>query len=203
MTDRAVWLCEYLPWLATGGVTKGPTPTRLAGNNFAVRKSWVDTLKVDEIHECEIQGWAGQKIAVANRSAVRHVRTYTLREAFADRWRFGRDYGQRRGRRSRPMVCLAGFVVGPAVLAAQVTRLVTTLVAKRCLGSFAADLPLTVALLSAWSAGEWLGWSLAAIELLKTRCARRPRETADRIAARAIPQQAGSRPHCTADRGGV
>ena len=97
---------------------------------------------------------------------------------------------------------LAGLVIGPAVLATQVVRLLRTARRKRRLGELIPVLPLTTALLTAWSMGEWLGWSLAALE---------PRRPASRRRhERAVPPPAPlpgrgalRRRHYTARRGGA
>jgi hypothetical protein len=81
-----------------------------------------------------------------------------LREAIRDRLRFGHEFGTLRGE-GDPMSRPLAFVVGPAILLSQVARLAATLAAKRRLGGRLVDsLPITLALLTAWSVGEWAGW---------------------------------------------
>jgi hypothetical protein len=200
--DQAVFLCEYAPFLAPGGTgtrTWAETPGRLAGNNFAVRRGISDLLDPYEIHEMNVaRAVAGRDggLAVVPAARVGHARRYRARQAIADRLRFGRAYGRLRAGRWPRAVRLAAAAAGPAILAVQAARLAVTLLARRRLGGpFAAALPVTVGLLSAWSVGEWLGW----LEALGLRpAARTPRETADRPAARAIAparwQPAGCRP---------
>src|SRR5262249_33637183 len=84
-TDWAVFLCEYAPFLAQARDRQGDEspPRRLAGNNFAVRRSALDALDPYEIHETEIAaalgGSGGGLVAVAA-ARVGHVRRYALRE---------------------------------------------------------------------------------------------------------------------------
>ena len=195
--DWAVFLCEYAPFLAEDGRRTGP-PRRLAGNNFAVRRSGCGILDRSEIHETDVAGalagGPGALVAVAAARAG-HVRRYPLREAIGDRLRFGHAYGRLRAGRWSRWARLAGFFAGPAILGVQTARLTALLIARRRhLGRFLEVLPVTVALLSAWSVGEWLGWLGASLP----RSARKRRETAGRPAARPLALARSRSARCTA-----
>jgi hypothetical protein len=195
--DWAVFLCEYAPFLAESGASTGP-PRRLAGNNFAVRRSERGVLDQSEIHENDVAGaLAGRPGAIVVVAAARagHVRRYPLREAIGDRLRFGHAYGQLRAGRWSRWARLAGFFAGPAILGVQAARLSALLIARRRhLGRFLEGLPVTVALLSAWSVGEWLGWLGAS---LPPPSARRRHETAGRHAARRLAPARSRSARCT------
>lgn len=154
--DWAVFFFEYAPFL--GGAQR--RPRRLAGNNFAVRR--VEALAIGDGFElCESQipgaliGRGRGVVAVAGATAW-HRRRFSLREAIRDRLAFGFAYGRLRaasGRR-RALVILAG----PLILLSQASRLVATMLrARRHREVFLETLPLTLALLAAWSVGEWQG----------------------------------------------
>ncbi len=161
--DWAVFFCEYAPFFPDE--QDQTPPTRLAGNNFAARRSALAPRLRDEIHESEVAhalaGRAGGLTRLANARAW-HVRRYSLREALGDRLRFGHQYGRFRARSWPSPARLACFFAGPTILGVQAARLTRLMLARpRYLGRFLESLPITLALLSAWSVGEWLGWLTA------------------------------------------
>lgn len=157
--DWAVYFCEYASF--TGPCRGGPV-RRLAGNNFALRRRVLDVLPVSsEIGECQVAGLLARRagaLAAVPEARAWHVGSYTLREAIFDRLRFGYRYGC--GQSAGPFSGrLAHVALGPGILAIQVGRLLATLLVRRRHGGrFLDGLPLTAALLAAWSVGEWLGW---------------------------------------------
>ncbi len=159
--DWAVVFCEYAPFLPP--VSKRP-PARLAGNNFAVDREIALRLSGAEVHETALLAAIlreGRRVRTADRARVRHVRRFGWREAFGDRFRFGLEFGRLRTVGAPPIVRWLGLVAGPAIYASQVARLTRTILGKpRHLGRFVQALPITLALLAAWSLGEWLGWCL-------------------------------------------
>ncbi len=162
--DWAVFFCEYAVFLP-----RNPHPsTRLAGNNFAIRRDLSSQLDREEIHESEVAatvlriGCDGF-LETVKRPEVSHVRHYGIKEAFRDRFRFGFEFGLRRGRGFAPVKRLAGLIAGPAILAVQVARLFREVGARpHYWGVFVKNLPVTLALLTTWCVGEWLGWSRSA-----------------------------------------
>jgi hypothetical protein len=158
--DWAVFFCEYAVFLPRGF----SSTARLAGNNFAIRRDLACQLDPDAIHESDVASTALSASKTAERAAAYHIRRYGFMEAIRDRLRFGFEYGRHRGLGLGRAKRLAGFIAGPAILAVQVARLVVQVGARpRYLGVFVEALPVTLALLTAWSVGEWLGWSRAAI----------------------------------------
>ncbi len=159
--DRAVVLCEYAPFLAGGA---GRPLDRLAGNNFAVLREVALRLTGDEVHEVPLLAAIRREGGLARLvegATVRHVRRFGTAEAFADRLRFGLEYGRLRTVGARPWARWAGLVAGPAIFASQAARLARTLAANpRHRRRSAPAVPLALALLLAWSLGEWLGWTL-------------------------------------------
>lgn len=153
--DWAVFFFEYACFLPDH---RPKAQLRLAGNNFAIRRSLSARLDPEQIHETEVNG-----IDPANTgrspSMAYHVRHYGLAEALRDRLRFGFQYGQRRSKgTSRGLRSLA-IGLGPAILLVQLARLVVTVVSRRrFLSEFLETLPMTLGLLTAWSVGEWSGW---------------------------------------------
>ena len=196
--DWAVFLCEYAPFLASDGRCARP-PTRLAGNNFAVRRCVDNVLDGPEIHETDVaEVFAGQAgaLVVVESAIAGHVRRYALREAIGDRLRFGHEYGRLRARSWPAAARVAGFFAGPAILGVQALRLTAILIAgRRHFGRYLQVLPITVGLLSAWSVGEWLGWLRAS---LPPRAAGRPHETAGRPAAPRLARARSRSGRCTA-----
>ena len=167
------------------GSGNGSRPTkRLAGNNFAVRRDspWIQSK--EDVHEMEVAGAILARRGLMREvgpAAVRHVRRYSPRQALGDRLRFGREFGRLREAHRplwfRPLTMLSG----PAILAVQAARLTAIVLGERChLGRFLQCLPITLALLCAWSAGEWWGGLTAP---LRRPGACRPRETEDRLDA--------------------
>jgi len=155
LLDRAVFLCEYAPFLSNP--RESGSPTRLAGNNFALRRENIPTDGAD-IHEFEVA--KGGRLALAPLTLALHVRRHGVREAIRDRVRFGFGFG-RSCAGSMPQRRWSRIVFGPAILGSQLARLATTLLRKRRLdGAFISALPLTALLLTAWSVGEWLGWTV-------------------------------------------
>jgi hypothetical protein len=154
--DWAVFFFEYAPFLRIDQTR----PRRLAGNNFAVRRN--EALAIGDGFElcesqvpCELAVRGREVVAVAG-ATVWHRRRFTLREAVRDRLATGFAYGRLRSgsRRRRALIALAG----PFVVLAQAVRLSATVFkVRRHLGTFLATLPLTLALVAAWSVGEWQG----------------------------------------------
>ena len=201
LIDWAVFFCEYAPF-----VRPSSPPTRLAGNNFTVRRTIAAALDPNVIEESEIFAclhrfesqarlvpsgeWdrsdaSASKVATNIKSPVLlspastayHTRRYTLAEAIRDRLRFGRDYGRRRAGSMPKLHRLMGFVIGPLVWLVQAARLLATVIRSRShLGPFARSLPVTLGLLTAWSVGEWLGWMRAAVTPMSSG---RPHERVD------------------------
>lgn len=183
LVDWAVFFCEYAPFLRLAGELRiagtpggdlrrssgpvgAPCDARLAGNNFAVRRDWLlDAIgEADGVHEhalpALVAGRSG-KVARVVRAVAWHARRYSAREALGDRFRFGLDFGRMRAVSEPGHRRIAAAVLGPAILLIQLARLVATMLRKRrYLIRFAATFPLTTAMLTSWSAGEWLGWIL-------------------------------------------
>jgi len=205
--DRAVFFCEYAPFLpAADPRADAPTPARLAGNNFAVRLGVRTRIDGREVHETEVRQTfaACPGAATLARGAVAgHARRYYLAGSIHDRLRFGYDYGRRRASALPLALRPAGFAVGPVVLFAQAARLTLTVSRRRRhLGEFLETLPLTLALLTAWSVGEWLGWVRGALpaERGAPPVSRRRRERAARPPAPPTDRPWSTRPRYTAGR---
>ena len=193
--DRAVVYCEYAPFLP--GTPSGPV-SRLAGNNFAVLREVARRSSGEEVHEVPLLAairLEGGLVRSVEGARVRHVRRFGWAEAFGDRLRFGLEFGRLRTVGASTMARWLGLVAGPAIYASQVVRLARTILANpRHLGRFARALPITLAMLAAWSVGEWLGWSLGPPR--RRAPARRRRGTAARPPG-PTPARAGSRrPGC-------
>lgn len=167
--DWAVFFCEYAAYLPRPAPHECP-PTRLAGNNFAVRVATVEvgplasltSLAQAEIQENEVHRELRQlqaTIVEANATA-RHVRRYGWREAFGDRLRFGYEFGQLRAQWHSKRVNAVAFLAAPAIGSVQLARLIATIRSRhRHHGRFLTSLPITLGLLTAWSVGEALGWT--------------------------------------------
>lgn len=188
--DWAVFACEYAPFVA-GGTSRATHAPRLAGNNFAVRRG-LASLAGTAIHESEVRRELGRGdgsvLAIAG-AVARHVRRYTVREAIGDRLRFGFEYGRLRAAQHPRLLNAAALLAGPAILAVQLARVMAhALAGRRFLGPYLSSLPVTVALLSAWSAGESLGWMSG-----PGRPARRGCGTGGRTPARPAPSVPGCR----------
>jgi hypothetical protein len=190
--DWAVFFCEYAPFLS------GRRPTRLAGNHFGMRRSICDRIDGAEIHEMALPGAASRTIAFVPARAD-HVRRYALCEAIGDRLRFGFAFGRLRARGQSLPLRAAGWLAGPAILAVQAARL-TWIVLRlgRFVDRYFEILPVTLALLAAWSVGEWLGWVSAPIHPASDR---RRHETGDRPAARRPVRDRSRRRRCTTSPG--
>jgi hypothetical protein len=195
--DWAVFFCEYSPFLSPN---QRESPSRLAGNNFAARRLGIDSdVNGAEIHESIIYHQMikqhGRIIQVGAARAW-HVRRFTLSEAVRDRVRFGWEFGRLRAATGRPGLRPLVVLAGPAILASQVVRLSWTLLVKRRhLGRFVQALPITLALLTAWSAAEWLGWLTGPGPGRPLGCRRR--ETRDRPGARPSGRNHWRRQGCT------
>jgi len=162
--DWAVFFCEYAPFLEP---QRARPARRLAGNNFAARRrELLAARKAGGLDESAVWREASRqgRATVAPRAGVRHVRAFGLREAICDRLRLGRDYG-RSGAPGEPRTTRwAKLLAGPAILLAQVGRLVGHLLTRPPVWEpFLESLPITLPLLAAWSVGEWLGrWEAVA-----------------------------------------
>lgn len=196
--DWAVVFAEYAPFLPPG---PRRIPPRLAGNNFAASRGFaVQACRNGELHESALLDRAiaaGGDVRFVEKARVTHVRSFTAREAFVDRFRFGLEFGRRRGCGLSPLGRLFGLVAGPAILLAQVIRVAGPVVRG---GSYVAPflraLPLTLALLAAWSLGEWLGWARS----LGDRPYGKPREIADRTRERPPVRPGFRSPRCRSAR---
>lgn len=195
--DQAVFACEYAAFLPDG--RSGP-PKRLAGNNFAVRRTVADRLDPVEVHEGEIITRVPRTdgaFRLVGGAVVSHARQFSPAEALRDRLRFGRDYGRRRASAWPWAVRTAGVLAGPAVWVVQVIRVTWTLLRnQRDHGPLLESLPLTLALLVGWSVGEWMG--CAGAWAVGFAAAFRPRyERAARPRGRPSGRFASLRPRCT------
>jgi hypothetical protein len=148
-SDWAVYFAEYASFARQSG--------RIAGPNFACRRR---ALNLDTpIREHELTG----RSVWVPAAAVRHVRRYRFRQALADRYRFGCEFGQIRWTKTgiKPWTRL-GRLAAPAILAIQFGRLARAIAA--CPSLFKplvwALIP-TLLMLTAWSMGEAQGWSRA------------------------------------------
>jgi hypothetical protein len=161
MLDWAVVFCEYAPFLPP---PKAGSPDRLAGNNFAVLREVALRASADEVREVELLAAVlreGEAVRMVEGARVRHVRRFGWCEAFGDRLRFGLEFGRLRTLGLSPIARKAGFFAVPAIFAVQAIRLSRTILNnRRYLGWFIRALPITLALLAAWSVGEWAGWCL-------------------------------------------
>lgn len=190
-TGWAVYLAEYAPFAGNGGRSPAPPhpdpppsggrgpevgrrilhpppswggavaqPTRLAGINFACRREAL--VSSPEIREAELSLRLAGSIRRVDGATVRHTRHYRFREALADRWRFGRTYGRDRwSDRPGPLRRL-GLAAAPAILAIQLARLAACIArSPGLLRPALTSSPKTLALLTAWSLGEALGWAEA------------------------------------------
>jgi hypothetical protein len=193
--DWAVFFCEYAPFLPSRRGVDVP-PSRLAGNNFAVRREVVEALDLPEIQECEVFRAAAERdpgAIVAAAARAWHVRRYEPAEAIGDRLWFGREYGRLRAACLPAIMQPLGLLVGPAILLIQAARLSRTVATRRdYLGRYFESLPITLALLSAWSVGEWIGW----LEALVRRPVGKRCGTEGQTPAPAPGPDGSRRPHC-------
>lgn len=144
-------------------LTATPT-TRLAGLNFAVRRSALPP--AGPIREADLSASLASprgSIRLAADATVRHVRRYAFGPALADRFRFGRDYGRQRWESGGPVTLRPlGPLAAPAILAVQLGRLCASLVrVPRLVRPLLICLPYVLLLLAAWSVGEASGWGSA------------------------------------------
>ena len=154
--NRAVFLCEYAPFVPP---LPSSTPTRLAGNNFAVLRRFAVARPGAEVHEtCLLDdARAAGLIRHVEGATVRHVRRFVLGAAVTDRFRFGREYGGLRSAEFGAMARLAGVVAGPLIWIVQAGRLAALLAGKPRLRPLFDALPAALALLAFWSLGESIG----------------------------------------------
>ncbi len=162
--DWAVFFCEYAPFLRSS--RRQITSTRLAGNNFAARRESLErVLGSGDVHEsllAEAVQRSGFRIALVEGAVATHVRRFTLRSALRDRLRFGFEFGRLRACTEPTSRRVAAALLGPLILLLQLGRLALTLARKqRHLGLLVESFPITASLLTAWSVGEWLGWTTA------------------------------------------
>ncbi len=138
----------------------GARPTRLAGINFACLREALTASPT--IREAELSSRFAGSTRWLDIAGVRHVRHYRFAEALADRWRFGREFGRERwSDRPGPLRRL-GLSAAPAILGVQLGRLALCLGRHpRLIRPALISAPATLALLTAWSAGEALGWAEA------------------------------------------
>jgi hypothetical protein len=145
-------------------------PARLAGNNFAFRRSIAEQLDPDAIEESLVDHLArksGGRIVLAQHCVASHVRNYSLSEAIRDRMRLGREFGRLRAGRTRSLLRGATLVVGPLIWLVQTIRLLAIGArSNRHRARFFEAAPVTLGLLTAWSVGEWLGWMTACSPLV-------------------------------------
>jgi hypothetical protein len=161
--DWALYLCEYAAHMPP--LADGPVPA-LSGVNVAYdrrlllgcRGVWQEAFYENEVHDAlRAQGHGLHRSGTA--SVTSHL-SLPLRAAAAHLFRGGRRYGRhRRARASAPLrvVRPIGALALPALLTWRVLRVVTARRPER-LGITARGLPGIVALHSAWSAGEALGY---------------------------------------------
>ena len=156
-TDWAVYFAEYAAFVSRGGVSG---ITLLAGINWACRRE--DIGPSPTIREAELSSRLSGSIRWLDDASVHHTRRYPFAEALADRWRFGREFGRERWVDRPGRLRWLGVAAAPAILGVQIGRLVRCLARSRPLRKPAlVSFPQTLALLTAWSAGEALGWAEA------------------------------------------
>ncbi len=148
----------------------GPLPPCGGGLGWGVRVAPPETaVKPSSAH---------QELKTVAEARVNHVRRFTWRAAFSDRFRFGLEFGRLRTVGASTVVRWLGLVAGPLIFGAQVVRLLATILRKPLyLASFLQALPITLALLASWTLGEWVGWSLGP-PAPECSTARKPHETA-------------------------
>jgi hypothetical protein len=166
-TDWAVYFAEYAAFV-------GAVPCkRLAGINFACRREWLGPSMV--IREAELSTRFAGSIRWLDAAPVHHTRRYRFAEALSDRWHFGRTYGRDRWSDRHGPLRRLGRAAAPAILAIQLARLAGSIARNpRLIQPALASVPRTLALLTAWSAGEALGWAEAGLHPSASR--RRGRE---------------------------
>lgn len=164
LVDWGVFFCEYAPFLSNlREAAGGPRwAGRIAGNNFAARRDWLRSVTgPDGVHEWSLRAELVNHIEAFRRvpeALVWHVGTFRLGPAIRERLVLGREFGRMRAA-NQPRLRGLYVLLGPAIFASQVGRLVATLVRKRRhLDRLIEAFPVTLSLLLAWSVGEWLGW---------------------------------------------
>jgi hypothetical protein len=162
-TDWAVYFAEYAGFAET---SETPLPRRawergkdaLAGINFACRREALG--QVQTIREFELSMRLAGAILRHERASVQHTRRYRFGEALADRWRFGRAFGRERWAGHPGRLRSLGLAAAPAILGVQLARLIGTVATHpQLIGPLLRSAPTTLALLTAWSVGEALGWA--------------------------------------------
>ncbi len=147
-TDWAVYFAEYASFARYS--------LRLAGPNFAVRRECISG--DGPIHESEIRG----DVNWLSHAKVTHIRRYEFRLALADRFRFGREYGERRWQSGTKPWTYLGLLAAPAILGLQLFRLARAIVSQpQLFWPFLRSAVPSVVLLASWSLGEAMGWSMA------------------------------------------
>jgi hypothetical protein len=189
--EWAVYFCEYASFYRAPGRRGCQT---LAGNYFAVRRAIAAELAlggaIDEFEiACELCQ-RGLRTAWVEGPPARHVRRYSTAEIIRDRLRFGMEFGLRAASaRSAAIRALAG----PAILVVQAARLSATIARAPGLWiPFLETLPVTLALLAAWSVGEWFG----SVRSLFGHLSCRRHETTGRSAAQALVQAGEQQANC-------
>lgn len=168
--ELAAILFEYGPFLAPIGPGR---PGRAAGNNFAAsRTALAVTIRDGELHEIDL----GPPSLLLDRAVTIPARRETPRSAILERLRCGWEYGMLR-KRGRPATSrLRGFLMGPAILPAQVVKQAAQLLRRPDrLGISLDALPWLLLLCTAWGLGEWLGWAFGPS---RQRCGRAARPAA-------------------------
>jgi glycosyltransferase involved in cell wall biosynthesis len=161
--DSALYLCEYAAHMPPLG--DGPAPA-LSGVNVAYerrlllgcRDVWAQAFYENEVHDALRA--AGQGLQRSGTAVVTSHLSLPLREAAAHLFRGGRRYGRHRRARSSAaarLVLPVAALALPALLTWRVLRAVGARHPER-LGITLRGLPYIVALSSAWSAGEALGY---------------------------------------------
>lgn len=149
-TDRAVFLCEYLPFLEP----LPDPPDLIAGPNFAAARDVPDAVvrETGELQEWRVAAQARRRLANPEARVICRRRS-RWSEAFRDRLRFGWSYGRRSG---RPRVL--GLVAFPLIWFVQAARLLRALRRdRRSSRVLQPAVPLALSLLAAWALGEAMG----------------------------------------------
>lgn len=157
----SVFFCEYV------GFSASLFPAgRLAGNNLligtAARRLLADEQPVEEWWLAAAIARRGGGLEALAAAIVRFRGPCSLRVEVSQRLRLGVEFGRMRlassgWRNSRWL----GLAAGPAIWLAQAGRVLRGVTRARqgYLGPFVACWPMVLAMLMAWSVGEWLGWS--------------------------------------------